>query len=164
MKVNFDEVFDVVKNNNGKVIILNGTACVGKTTTAVKLGEYLSYNLNIPILYFSPCISKEQLEGARIANKSENFIIDDSVGMTINDIKTKILRLKKERKIKYVIIDEIQLINYYNKECRSFKEQYQKIIDELVKISKELNITIFITRLINIPKRNQDYYKIEVLE
>lgn len=164
MKVNFDEVFDVVKNNNGKVIILNGTACVGKTTTAVKLGEYLSYNLNIPILYFSQCISKEQLEGARIANKSENFIIDDSVGMTINDIKTKILRLKKERKIKYVIIDEIQLINYYNKECRSFKEQYQKIIDELVKISKELNITIFITRLIHIPKRNQDYYKIEVLE
>ena len=52
MKVNFNEVLDVVKNNNGKVIILNGTACVGKTTTAVKLGEYLSYNLNIPILYF----------------------------------------------------------------------------------------------------------------
>ena len=104
MKVNFNEVLDVVKNNNGKVIILNGTACVGKTTTAVKLGEYLSYNLNIPILYFSPSVPKEILEGARITNKSEHFIIDDSVGMTINDIRTKILRLKKERKIKYVII------------------------------------------------------------
>ena len=134
MKVNFDEVFDVVKNNNGKVIILNGTACVGKTTTTV---------------------------GARITNKSENFIIDDSVGMTINDIRTKILRLKKERKIKYVIIDDILLIDYYNKECRSFKEQYQKIIDELVKISKELKITVFITK--SIRKRNLENYQIRII-
>ena len=161
MKVNFNEVLDVVINNNGKVIILNGTACVGKTTTAVKLGEYLSYNLNIPILYFSPSVPKEILEGARITNKSENFIIDDSVGMTINDIRIKILRLKKERKIKYVIIDDILLIDYYNKECRSFKEQYQKIIDELVKISKELKITVFITK--SIRKRNLENYQIRII-
>ena len=81
--------------------------------------------------------------------------------MTINDIRTKILRLKKERKIKYVIIDDILLIDYYNKECRSFKEQYQKIIDELVKISKELKITVFITK--SIRKRNLENYQIKII-
>lgn len=163
MKVNFDEVLDVVKNNNGKVIILNGTMVVGKSTTARKLGEFLSYDLNVPILYFTNGLFKEVFED-KLIKKSNNFIIDDTSGLDNNYLKNKILEVKKERKVKYVIIDDIWLVSYKSDKCLSHDVQHQKLIEELVKITKEVNITIFITRLIHISPRNTDYYNIEILE
>lgn len=161
MKVNFDEVLDVVKNNNGKLIRLNGTKCIGKTTTSIKLVEYFSYNLDTTTLFYSLDMKKEDVENM-IINKSTNLIIDDTSNITISDICTNIQNLYNDNKLIFVVIDIIQLVYYNGFENLSFNIQQQKIIDELVKLSKKLNINIFITQQIR--KKGIEYYNIEVVE
>lgn len=160
MKINFDELLEIVKNNQGKVILLNGTKCIGKTTTSIKLVEHFSYNLDIPTLFYSLDMKKEDVEKV-IMNKSKHLIIDDTPNISINDLYINIQNLYNKNKIGLVVIDVIQLISYNNLENWSFDIQQQKIIDELVKISKKLNITIFITQQIR--KKEIKDYSIEVI-
>lgn len=160
MKINFDEVLEIVKSNQGKVILLNGTKCIGKTTTSIKLVEHFSCNLDIPTLFYSLDMKKEDVEKV-IMNKSKHLIIDDTSNTSINDLYTNIQNLYNKNKIGLVVIDVIQLMSYNNLENWSFDIQQQKIIDELVKISKKLNITIFITQQIR--KKEIKDYSIEVI-
>lgn len=161
MKINFDEILDVVKNNQGKVIILRGTKCIGKTNTSIKLAEFFSYDLDITTLFYSLDMKKEDVEKI-IINKSTNLIIDDTSNITINDICTNIQNLYNDNKLRFVVIDVIQLVSYNEFKNLSFDIQQQKIIDELVKLSKKLNINIFITQQIREDKTES--YNVEVLK
>ncbi len=157
MKVDFEEVLEVVKNNKGKIIILNGTMNVGKTTTAIRLGEYFSKDLNTPTIAFS----LNEFCETKVKNKSNNFIIDETEAIPIKEMKSKILDLRIKRKIEFVIIDFIQLVTFDNRQCLSFNVQQKLIMEELIKMSKELNITFFVTHLI--PKKGKERYNIEVI-
>ena len=106
-------------------------------------------------------MKKEDVENM-IINNSTNLIIDDTSNITISDICTNIQNLYNDNKLIFVVIDIIQLVYYNGFENLSFNIQQQKIIDELVKLSKKLNINIFITQQIR--KKGIEYYNIEVVE
>jgi replicative DNA helicase len=162
MKINFEEILEKVKKNNGKLIKLCGKSCTGKTAVSVKLVEYFSYELNIPTLFFSLDMIKELVEN-KIENSSDNLIIIDIPCIDINNICNKIEQLYDERKIKFVVIDYIQLVSYNEKENLPFDEQQYNIISRLNNIAKNFNITIFITQNLNSRDNKIENYHIEIL-
>lgn len=161
MKVDFIKVLNIIKNNQGKIIILRGTKNIGKTDTSINLVKYFSWNLGITTLFYSFDMKKENVE-KMIINKSANLIIDDTPNISINDIYTNIQKLYNDSKLRFIVIDVIQLVAYNGFKNLSFDIQQKRIINKLIKLSKKLNINIFITQQIR--QKETENYNIEVLK
>lgn len=130
--------------NTPKLIALCGSACTGKTTISIKMAEYISYNKNVPVVFFSLETEKEIIK-SKMNNYNSNLIIIDTVGITIVDICKTVKELKKDKDIKFVIIDYLQLISYDKSKCLSRDIEIENICKELKKLVEELNIPILVT-------------------
>lgn len=106
-------------------------------------------------------MKKENVE-KMIINKSANLIIDDTPNISINDICTNIQKLYNDSKLRFIVIDVIQLVAYNGFKNLSFDIQQKRIINKLIKLSKKLNINIFITQQIR--QKETENYNIEVLK
>jgi len=123
--------------NKRNLIVVAGHPGVGTTAFALSITEHLSIQKNIPVLYFSIQLSKEQLmerlllSHARIdfhkarrgeldkeewdrVNKSANLIsskpiyIDETPGLKCKEIEAKYKELIKHKNIGCVIVDFLQ--------------------------------------------------------
>lgn len=130
--------------NTPKLIALCGKACTGKTTIAIKLAEYLSYNKNVPVVIFSLELSKEGLIN-RLEHNNSNLFIVDTPGITTDEIGQYLRNLKKEKDIKFVVIDYLQLVNYDKSKCLSRDIEIENICKELKELVVELNVPILVT-------------------
>ena len=71
--------------------------------------------------------------GYEIINKS-NLYIDDTTTFTLNEFKTRCRKLKKEKNIKLVVINDLEII----------KAPKVSIYSELMNLSRKLNIVIIV--------------------
>lgn len=135
-----------------KLIALCGKANTGKTTIAIKLAEYFSYNKNVPVVFFSLENSKITIIN-KLEHYNSNLFIVDSPGISADDIGQYLRNLKKEKDIKFVIIDYLQLVSYNEHKCSNFADELENICKELKKLVLDLNISILVTY--NLPLRNK---------
>lgn len=70
------------------------------------------------------------------------IFIDDQNGVTVYDIKRKIMKYKEENKLDVVVIDYIQLIEGGENYKGNRQQEVSEIMRELKRIAKELNIVI----------------------
>jgi replicative DNA helicase len=74
--------------------------------------------------------------------EKSNIFIDDTSGLKIQDLETKLLRLTREGKIiKFVVIDYLQLL-IENKEYKTKQEEVASISKKLKNLARDLQIPI----------------------
>jgi len=154
------------------LIILAARPGMGKTSLALNLWARPAINHNIPTAFFSLEMSAEQLfqrvisqesgiplskiarEGIRGEDlkafegwvdhlASQPLSIDDTGGISISDFYSKASKLKREKNIRLIVIDYLQLMTSGVK-SHSQNHEVGLISGKLKMIAKELNIPIIV--------------------
>ena len=163
---------------NSDLVIIAGRPAMGKTAFALSMAKNIAADQNIPMAFFSLEMSGEQLSNRLISNVCEiegriilsgqldrtewerfdkrinNLIdaplfIDDTPGLSIFELKTKAHRMVRERGVRLIMIDYLQLMNAYGMRFNSRQEEVAKISQSLKELAKDLNIPIIALSQLN---------------
>jgi replicative DNA helicase len=154
------------------LIIIAARPSMGKTALALNISSNVIKNLNLPVLFFSLEMSKEQLIYRLLTNETNitNFrlktgniykddwmklnttikylsglplFIDDTPNPSINDIKTKIKKIIFEQnQIGLVIIDYLQLMQNTKFKTENRTQELSQITRSLKTLAREFNVPI----------------------
>ena len=159
--------------NNSNLIVIGSRPAMGKTALALNIATHVATKENIPVAIFSLDMSREQCtmrilssqalvennklntgklneeEWEKVIKTSEQLsnaeiYIDDTVGISINKIREKCIKLKQEKNIGLVVIDYLQLIQGSNKNYNSREQEISEISLLLKDSAQELNIPIIV--------------------
>ncbi len=166
----FRDLDDVTSGlHESDFIILASRPSMGKTSLALNIIRNVAVEKNIPVAFFSIEMSKDQIalrfmcmeaevsisraRSGRLSSKDMEKImtaveklekapiyIDDTSGIHLLELKAKARRIKRERGVKLIVIDYLQLINAPEKENR--QQQVSLISRELKGLARELNIPV----------------------
>lgn len=163
---------------NSDLVIIAGRPAMGKTAFALSMAKNIAADQNIPMAFFSLEMSGEQLSNRLISNVCEiegrkilsgqldrtewerfdkrinNLIdaplyIDDTPGLSIFELKTKAHRMVRERGVRLIMIDYLQLMNANGMRFNSRQEEVAKISQSLKELAKDLNIPIIALSQLN---------------
>ncbi|NQX67962.1 replicative DNA helicase [Paenibacillus alba] len=155
---------------DGDLIILAARPSVGKTAFALNVGQNVAIKTGENVAIFSLEMSSAQLvqrmicaEGNIDANRMRTgffedgdwermsmavsklseagIFIDDTPGITVNDIRSKCRRLMKEKGIGMIIIDYLQLIQSFGKGSNR-QEEVSEISRTLKQLARELAVPV----------------------
>lgn len=146
MKTNFENLDKVIsKLNNSSLTIIAGRPSMGKSTLAFNIATNVVKKEGIPVAIFSLEMSKKYICNNFIDNSlgDTKIIIEETPGISVENIRKKCIRLKQEENIGLVVIDYLQLISTEEKADR--KQEISTISQVLKHLAKELNISIIVT-------------------
>lgn len=150
--------------NNSNLIVISSSKGIGKTSFVFSIIMNIVRKENVPILLFSLENSKDEclkrfissismvdiskiksgnmdIEKSKKVNEVKAELsklplyIDDTISISINDIREKCIKFKNEKGIELVVIDYLQLIQH---------NEEDNISSYLRELSKELNIPIIV--------------------
>ncbi len=153
------------------LIIIAARPAMGKTAFVLSMAKNMAVNYNTPIAIFSLEMSNLQLVNRLISNVCElrgekiksgqltpmewdqlmsrikqlygaPLFIDDTPSLSIFELRTKARRLVREHKVKFIIIDYLQLMNASGMKFGSREQEVSMISRSLKQLAKELNIPI----------------------
>ncbi len=151
--------------------IIAGRPGMGKTTFALCLASFLAEKCQVPIVYFSLEMSSVQLvkrlisgisevEGKKIKNGQYDqaelkridqgigrlwdkpFYLDETPGLSIYELRTKVRRLVKEHGVKVVFVDYLQLMSASTTRYSTRQDEVALISRSLKALAKETRTTI----------------------
>ena len=160
------------------LVIIAGRPAMGKTSFALSLAKNIAVDLQEPIAFFSLEMSNVQLVNRLISNVCEisgkkilngqlddeewsrldksisalqnaPIYIDDTPGMSIFELRTKARRLVREKGVKIIMIDYLQLMNASGARFGSRQEEVSTISRSLKGLAKELNIPVLALSQLN---------------
>ena len=163
---------------NSDLVIIAGRPAMGKTAFALSMAKNIAADQNIPMAFFSLEMSGEQLSNRLISNVCEiegrkilsgqldrtewerfdkrinnlmeaPLYIDDTPGLSIFELKTKAHRMVRERGVRLIMIDYLQLMNANGMRFNSRQEEVAKISQSLKELAKDLNIPIIALSQLN---------------
>lgn len=170
---------------NSDLIILAGRPAMGKTAFALSLAKNIAVDYNTPVAFFSLEMNNVQLvnrlisnvceiEGRKILNgqldeeewkrldsnigrlQSAPIYVDDTAGMSIFELRTKARRLVREKGVKMIMIDYLQLMNANGAKFGSRQEEVSTISRSLKGLAKELNIPVLALSQLNRTVENRE--------
>ena len=153
------------------LIIIAGRPAMGKTSFALSLAKNIAIDNREPVAFFSLEMNNVQLVNRLISNvcsvpgtkilngqlsqdewsRFDNNVgkmqgapmyIDDTPGLSVFELRTKARRLVKEKNVKLIMIDYLQLMNATGMKFNSRQEEVSTISRSLKSLAKELNIPI----------------------
>ncbi|MCR5468884.1 MAG: replicative DNA helicase [Lachnospiraceae bacterium] len=152
-------------------ILIAARPSMGKTAFVLNLAQYAAFHENLSVAIFSLEMSKEQLvnrlfalesrveaqnlrngnlsetdwmkliEGANVVGNSR-LIIDDTPGISINDLRSKCRKYKLEMGLDLIIIDYLQLMSGSGKSNESRQQEISDISRALKGLARELNVPV----------------------
>ena len=155
-----------------ELIILAGRPSMGKTALSLNIGLNVLKNSNLPVIFFSLEMSKEQLAYRLLTSESniasmklktgnlyeEDWLkvntiiknlsllplfIDDTPNISIQDIKTKIKKiLFEQNQLGLVVIDYLQLMQYAKFNIENRTQELSYITRSLKNIAREFKVPI----------------------
>ena len=163
---------------NSDLVIIAGRPAMGKTAFALSMAKNIAADQHVPVAFFSLEMSGVQLSNRLISNVCEiegrkilsgqldkaewerfdkrinNLIeaplyIDDTPGLSVFELKTKAHRLVRERGVKLIMIDYLQLMNASGMRFNSRQEEVAKISQALKELAKDLDIPIIALSQLN---------------
>lgn len=153
----YSKLDEIIKLDKSKLILLGGTAGIGKSTAGLNIVKNLALNNKTAVAVFSLETGIKKCVNRIIGNnKSLKFIgelaeanisIDDTPNITVDYIEEKCRELKQAKNIKFVLIDYLQLINY--------KNDIGKVSKELKTLSQELDLTILVLSQLSFNTENK---------
>lgn len=156
---------------NSDLIIIAARPAMGKTAFVLSMAKNMAVNYNIPVAIFSLEMSNLQLVNRLISNVCEidstkiksgqlspmewqqtltrlnqlygaPLYIDDTPSLSVFQLRTKARRLVREKQVKFIIIDYLQLMNASGMKYGSREQEVSMISRSLKQLAKELNIPI----------------------
>lgn len=160
------------------LIIIAGRPAMGKTSFALSMAKNIAADYQQPMAFFSLEMSNVQLvnrlisnvceiQGSKILNgqmqpdewdrldKRINSLmgaplyVDDTPGLSVFELRTKARRLVREKGVKIIMIDYLQLMNANGMRFSSRQEEVSTISRSLKGLAKELNIPILALSQLN---------------
>ena len=160
------------------LIILAGRPAMGKTSFALSLAKNIAVDYNIPIAFFSLEMNNVQLANRLMSNVFEiagskilngqldndewqrldknidrlshaPIYIDDTPGLSVFELRTKARRLCREKGVKVIMIDYLQLMNANGMKFGNRQEEVSTISRSLKGLAKELDIPIIALSQLN---------------
>ena len=138
----------------GTLNLIGGRPGIGKTTMAF----HLATEAHLPTVYFSLKMKSEQLLLHYATGKGPEWIhIDDTEPMTEDTIRSKVRQLQETRKIRWVIIDYLELMTS-SQPFTNRGEEMAHIIQELKKMAGEFQVAVIVlTQLMRTVMMHDDY-------
>lgn len=152
------------------LVLIAARPSMGKTAFVLNIAQYMAFKRNVTVAIFSLEMSKEQLvnrllamesrvdsqnlrtgnlkdedwtklvEGADIIGRS-NLIIDDTPGISINELRSKCRKYKLEHDLGIVMIDYLQLMTGSGR-TDSRQQEISDISRSLKALARELNVPV----------------------
>ena len=167
------------------LVIIAGRPAMGKTSFALSLAKNIAVDYKVPIAFFSLEMNNVQLVNRLISNVCEisgskmlngqlaedewsrldnklrllhgaPLYIDDTPGLSIFELRTKARRLVREKGVKIIMIDYLQLMNANGMRFGSRQEEVSKISQSLKGLAKELDIPILALSQLNRTVENRE--------
>lgn len=153
------------------LVIIAGRPAMGKTSFALSLARNIAVDYDTPIAFFSLEMNNVQLVNRLISNVCEirgsNILsgklsddelerfdkrisslsnapiyVDDTPGLSVFELRTKARRLVREKGVKVIMIDYLQLMSASGMNFNSRQEEVSMISRSLKGLAKELDIPV----------------------
>lgn len=170
---------------NSDLIIVAARPAMGKTSFALTTIKKIAVIQKIPSAFFSLEMSAVQLTKRLISDVASisgqtilrgqlscdewdrldksltplidaPLYIDDTPGLTIGEFRSKAKRLVKEKGVKIIFVDYLQMMHYGAKNFCTRQEEVSNICEALKNIAKELNIPIIALAQLNRGVENRE--------
>ncbi len=172
--------------HDGNLIIIAGRPSMGKTALAMNIAEKVAVDRNIPVGVFSLEMSGQELVTRMLCSRAEvnlrslhngfpsdrdhhqltavasqlmkaPLYIDDSAGLTVNQVRARARRMKQQYKIRLLVIDYMQLMRAPSRRAESSRQAEVADISAGVKaLAKELSIPILVLSQLNRQPESRD--------
>ena len=174
--------------HNSDLILIAASPAMGKSAFALNIATNAAVKAKVPAVLFSLEMSKEQMVNRILCSEAmvdsnkvrtgkiddDDWIkladtmgdlseapiyIDDTPGISINEIRAKCRKLKLERNIGLVVIDYLQLVQGSSKRASGSREQEISEISRSLKIlAKEINVPVIaLSQLSRAPEQRPDH-------
>ena len=163
---------------NSDLIIIAARPAMGKTAFVLPMAKNMAVDRNIPVAIFTLEMANVQLVKRLISNVAElngekiksglltpeewsrlnnnvrqmfsaPLYLDETPGLSITELRTKARRLVRERNVKLIMIDYLQLMNATGLKLGSREQEVSTISRSLKALAKELNIPIIALSQLN---------------
>ena len=174
--------------HNSDLILIAARPAMGKSAFALNIATNAALRAKVPAVLFSLEMSKEQMVNRILCSEAmvdsnkvrtgkiddDDWIkladtmgdlseapiyIDDTPGISINEIRAKCRKLKLEKNIGLVVIDYLQLVQGSSKRAQGSREQEISEISRSLKIlAKEINVPVIaLSQLSRAPEQRPDH-------
>ncbi len=174
--------------HNSDLILIAARPAMGKSAFALNIATNAALKAKVPAVLFSLEMSKEQMVNRILCSEAmvdsnkvrtgkiddDDWIkladtmgdlseapiyIDDTPGISINEIRAKCRKLKLEKNIGLVVIDYLQLVQGSSKRSQGSREQEISEISRSLKIlAKEINVPVIaLSQLSRAPEQRPDH-------
>ena len=174
--------------HNSDLILIAARPAMGKSAFALNIATNAAQKAKVPAVLFSLEMSKEQMVNRILCSEAmvdsnkvrtgkiddDDWIkladtmgdlseapiyIDDTPGISINEIRAKCRKLKLEKNIGLVVIDYLQLVQGSSKRAQGSREQEISEISRSLKIlAKEINVPVIaLSQLSRAPEQRPDH-------
>ena len=163
---------------NSDLIIIAARPAMGKTAFVLSMAKNMAVDYNVPIAIFTLEMSNVQLikrlisnvaslEGEKIKSGRLSpdeevrlntrlrtiygapLYLDETPGLSISELRTKARRLVREKGVKMIMIDYLQLMNATGQKHGSREQEVSTISRSLKALAKELDIPIIALSQLN---------------
>ncbi len=160
----------------GDFVIIAGRPSMGKTALGLTMAEYASANENMPVVFFSMEMGNQQVAQRILCSRGRidshrfrkgmlteedkyqlgivcdelanaPFLVDDTPGMSILELRAKVRRLARQHDLKAIFVDYIQLMHAPG--CDGRQQEITVISRGLKAIGRELNIPVIAMAQLN---------------
>ncbi len=157
--------------NRSDLIVIAARPAMGKTTLALNIAQNIAIDENLPVLFFSLEMSKEQLVDRMLSYESgvnnsklrtgdlsdedfeslshawgalgeANMYIDDTPGITVTEMRAKARRLSYKQKPGLIVVDYIQLMSGTGKDSGNRVQEVSEISRGLKILARELDVPV----------------------
>ena len=140
----------------GELIIIGARPSIGKTTFALNMASYISFQKRIPTAFFSlemPTTKLRSLIKNNDANVDAPFHVNDTANISLTDLLSQARRFYSEKQVEIIFIDYLGLIGHDNESLQRSK-QLSDITCSLKNLAVELQISVvLLCQLTNEPER-----------
>lgn len=173
----FDNMTDGL--HGSEMTVIAARPSMGKTAFAMNIAENVALDLGLPVGVFSLEMSDSQLVQRMIYSRSgissqtvregmmserdfhrlsatsqkiaeSRILIDDTAGLSILELRARARRWKKEKGIKLIVIDYLQLLKSPSKRGQESRQiEISEISGGIKALSKELDIPILVLAQLN---------------
>lgn len=157
--------------NRSDLIIIAARPAMGKTTLALNIAHNIAIDENLPVLFFSLEMSKEQLVDKMLSTESgvdnsklrtgnltdedfenlshawgalgeANMYIDDTPGITVTEMRAKARRLSYKQKPGLIVVDYLQLMSGTGRDLGNRVQEVSEISRGLKILARELDVPV----------------------
>lgn len=163
---------------NSDLIIIAARPAMGKTAFVLSMAKNMAIDYSIPVAIFTLEMANVQLVKRLISNVADlegekiksgqltaeewarlndrlrgtynaPLYLDETPGLSITELRTKARRLVREKGVKLIMIDYLQLMNATGMKLGSREQEVSTISRSLKALAKELNIPIIALSQLN---------------